>query len=84
MLGNHLLKRWSQPQATIALSPVEAELSAAVKASAESLGVASLLQDYGKTLKAHISGEASAATGIISRHRLGHVRHQNTAYLWIQ
>ena len=84
MLGNHMVKMWSRTQATIALSSAEAELYATVKASAESMGIVSLMKDAGKLIKAHVFGDASAALGIIARKGLGKVRHLNTSYLWVQ
>ena len=45
MLGRHTLKGWSKTQNLIALSSGEFELYASLKASAEALGLVSLLQD---------------------------------------
>ena len=84
MLGSHMLKMWSRTQATIALSSAEAELYGMVKASAESLGIVSLMKDVGRNIKSCILGDASAALGIIARKGLGKVRHLNTSYLWVQ
>ena len=47
MLGRHTLKGWSKTQFLIALSSGEFELYASLKASAEALGLVSLLQDLG-------------------------------------
>ena len=80
-----MLKMWSRTQATVALSSAEAELYGTVKASAESLGILSLMKDLGRGgLQAQVFGDASAALGIIARQGLGKVRHLNTAYLWVQ
>ena len=84
MLGQHMIKMWSRTQATDALSSAEAELYATVKASAESLGIISLLNDAGRDMRAYVFGDAGAALGIIARRRLGKVRHLNTSYLWVQ
>ena len=84
MLGSHMIKMWSRTQATVALSSAEAELYGTVKASAESIGIVSLMKDAGKTIKALVFGDASAALGIIARSGLGKVRHLNTSYLCVQ
>ena len=84
MMGGHMIKMWSKTQATIALSSAEAELYAIVKASAESMGIASLLKDFGIKMKTHVFGDASAALAIIARRGLGRVRHLDTSYLWVQ
>ena len=84
MMGGHMINMWSKTQATIALSSAEAELYATVKASAESMGIASLLKDFGIKMKTHVFGDASAALAIIARRGLGRVRHLDTSYLWVQ
>ncbi len=84
MYGSHYLKGWSKTQATVALSSAEAELYAAVKASAEALGILSVYKDFGKTMQASILGDASAALGIIKRKGIGKMRHVNTNFLWVQ
>ena len=83
-LGTHTLKGWSKTQALIALSSGEAELYAALKASAETLGLVSLLRDLGYNLSGEVWGDASAALGIINRKGLGKTRHIETGFLWIQ
>ena len=57
---------------------------AALKASAEALGLLSLLKDLGYVVKGEIWGDASAALGIIHRKGLGKTRHIETGLLWIQ
>ena len=51
MLGKHTLKGWSKTQAFVALSSGESELYAALKVSAEALGLIALLKDLGYTVK---------------------------------
>ena len=84
MLGSHMIQMWSKTQATVALSSAEAELYGTVKASSESMGVISLLKDFGKIMINHVYGDASAALAIIGRSGVGRVRHLDTSYLWIQ
>eukprot|EP00973_Karenia_brevis_P063752 8862914-Karenia_brevis.AAC.1 len=54
-----------------------------MKATAEGLGIAAALKDFGEET-CRVYADASAALGIISRTGLGKVRHIDTAYLWIQ
>ena len=49
MLGQHLLKIWSKTQSLVALSSGESELYAALKASAEGLGMKSVALRMGAT-----------------------------------
>ena len=83
-MGAHMVKMWSKTQATVALSSAEAELYATVKASSESMGIVSILKDYGKPMITHVFGDASAALAIIARRGIGKVRHLDTSYLWVQ
>ena len=84
MLGEHTVKTWSKTQSLIALSSGESEFYAALKASAEALGLLSMLEDFGYRIKGEILGDASAALGIINRQGLGRTRHIDTGLLWMQ
>ena len=84
MLGAHTLKGWSKTQALVALSSGESEVYAALKASAETLGMVSILGDLGYNVSGEVWGDASAALGIINRRGLGKTRHIETGLLWIQ
>ena len=84
MTGAHATKTWSKTQSLIALSSGEAALYATLKASAESLGVLSMLRDMGYTVSGEIWSDASAALGLINRTGLGKTRHIDTSVLWIQ
>ena len=83
-LGRHTLKGWSKTQSLIALSSGESELYAALKASAEALGITALLKDAGYNVKGEVWGDATAALGIINRRGLGKTRHIDIGLLWIQ
>ena len=85
MWQNNVLKTWSRTQAVIALSSAESEFYALVKASAETLGLGTMLKEWGFQVKgAQVWGDASAALGIINRKGLGTVRHLEVSHLWIQ
>ena len=62
----------------------EAELASLVRASAESLGLQSLLGDYGFKVNIVVQSDASAAIGMVKREGLGKVRHLAVADLWVQ
>ena len=56
--GKHTLKGWSKTQALIALSSGEFELYATLKASAETLGIISMMQDFGLKVAGENWGDA--------------------------
>ena len=66
VLWNHLVKGWAKTQALIAFSSAENELYAALKTSAEALGLISMAKDMGYKLTGRVWGDASAALGIFS------------------
>ena len=84
MRGGHLLKSWSTTQKNVTLSSGEAELVAAVKATAEAIGVARMAHDWGEesTLIVHV--DSSAAIGMVSLRGSGKLRHIKVGHLWIQ
>ena len=83
-VGSHVIKSYSRQQKTVALSSAEAELHAMVAASAESLGIVSLLADMGVDAIGEVYADSSAALGIAQRQGIGKVRHIRTQALWIQ
>ncbi len=84
MIGRNLLKSWIKTQSLVALSSGESEFYAALKASAEGLGLLSMMKDFGYFMDGEVYGDASAALGIIHRKGLGRTRHIDTGLLWIQ
>ena len=68
----------------IALSTGEAELASVVRASAEGLGLQSVLMDLGLKATLEVASDATAAIGIVKRKGLGRVRHLAVADLWVQ
>ena len=78
------MKGWSKIQALIALSSGESEFYASLKAAAETLGMLSMLLDFGWKLHGEVWGDANAALGIINRNGLGKTRHLDIGLLWIQ
>ena len=83
-MGGHAIKRWSRTQCLIAISSGESEFYAALKAAAETLGMAAIMKDFGWKLRGEVWGDASAALGIINKQGLGKTRHIDTGCLWIQ
>ena len=85
MLGSHLIRSYSKTQSVIAKSSGESELYAAVRASAEGLGMITLLGDFGcQNAKVRVGMDASAAIGMAQRTGLNKVRHVEVDVLWIQ
>ena len=84
MIGSHFLKGWSRTQQSITLSSAEAELTAMVKASCETLGILNMTRDFGKGYKGAIHADSSAALGICKRKGSGKLRHISVGLLWIQ
>ena len=69
--GSHLIESWSSNQQIIALSSVEAELYAMIKGAAQVLGLVSMRQDFGESMKGHVKTDSSAALAISQRVGLG-------------
>ena len=86
MLGNHLIKSWSNNQAVVALSSGEAEYYSLVKAGSVGLGIKNLTLEMGIRFEGPIelNSDASAAIGISSRIGSGKVRHIEVTQLWLQ
>ena len=84
LAGKHCLKTWSSTQKNITLSSGEAELVAAVKMSAELIGMMQLLEDWGVTREARVYVDSSAAIGTMQRRGNGKLRHVRVGTLWIQ
>ena len=84
LIGSCWVKHWSKTQSTIALSSGEAELGGIACGMAQSLGLQSICQDLGMSLKLRLHSDATAAIGIAKRRGLGKIRHLATADLWVQ
>ncbi len=82
--GGHLLKSWSSTQRSITLSSGEAELVAAVKMSAELIGMTQLAADWGMQCRGRVMVDSSAAIGAAQRKGNGKLRHVRVGMLWIQ
>ena len=74
-IGGHCVTGWSKTQTLVALYSGESELYALLKASAETLGLLSMLRDLGWRLHGEVWGDANAALGIINRSGRGKTRH---------
>ena len=84
MIGNHLVKSWSNTQSIVSLSSGEAEYYGIVKGSSMALGIKSMMADFGVTMGVRIKTDASAAKGIANRTGLGKIRHIHVNQLWVQ
>ena len=70
--------------AVIALSSGEAEYYGFVSAASTSLGLQSVLKDWGWHFTIQILMDASAGIAIGSRRGLGRTKHVDTVFLWAQ
>ena len=84
MLGTHLIKSWSKTPATVAKSSAESELYGIVRTTFESLGFATLLEDFGTHGKASLHMDAMAAQGVVDRRGISKTRHLDVNVLWLQ
>ena len=84
MLGSHLIKTWAKTQTSVALSSAESEFYATLKTAQESIGIISMCRELGKSLKARLLVDASAALGVAQRLGVGKIRHLETGALWLQ
>ena len=82
--GSSTLKTWATTQAIIALSSGEAEYYAMLKGACLGLGIYSLLEDFGMSVKVRLETDSAAAKGISGRKGVGKVRHIEICYLWLQ
>ena len=84
MIGGHVVKTWSSTQKSITLSSAEAELVAAVKMSAELIGVTQLAADWGLNMQGKVHVDSTAAIAVAERRGNGKPRHVRVGSLWIQ
>ena len=82
--GKALVKAWSRTQLLIALSSGEFELAAVAKATAEGLGMKSVLSDFDHPVSVEIHSDTTPAIGIYNRQGLGRVSHLASVDLWLQ
>ena len=71
-------------QETIELSSGESEFYGIVKAASVGLGMKSLLEDLGVSVKVRVNTDSSAAKSITCRKGVGRVRHIEVRELWVQ
>jgi hypothetical protein len=84
MIGKHLIRAWSSTQSVIALSSGEAELYAIVKATAQGIGMTSMMMDFEDDKRLTVKTDSSAAIGMCQRRGLGKVKHIAVQNLWLQ
>ena len=82
--GSHCIRTWSSTQKFVTLSSAEAELMAAVRATAEAIGIVQLAESWGVAAQASILVDSSAALAVVSRKGNGKLRHVKVGHLWIQ
>ena len=78
------IKTWSSTQQSTALSSGEAEMVGVTKAATVTLGIKSMLADFGVVCPTRVWTDSSAAVGMCSRQGLGKVRHLDVQTMWVQ
>ena len=84
MIGGHCINTCSSTQKNVTLSSGEAELVAAVKMSAEVIGMIQMAEDWGVQLEGRILTDSSAALAVVRRKGNGKLRHIRVGTMWIQ
>ena len=80
-----MIRAYSKTQAVIAKFLGESELYVFARASAEALGILTLLSDFVcADMRASVGMDASAAIGIVQRKGISKLRHVEIDVLWIQ
>ena len=83
-LGNSPIKLQSSTQKAKALSPMEAEYYALVKAASQGIGMFQMLKDLGLDLKIVLHCDNQSAIDFTKKQGLGKSKHINTGLLWLQ
>ena len=66
MFGSHCIKSWSVTQSVVSLSSGEAEYYAMVKGAAASMGMRSMMKEFGIKLNIELKCDASEIFDILS------------------
>ena len=82
--GNHIFKIVCYTKTPVAFSSGESEWYALTHDACAVIGLKNLSRDLGRHLAAHLTGDASAASGIGARRGVGKMRHFETRTLWLQ
>ena len=83
-LGGHPIFTASSTQGVISLSSGEAEFYGAVRCACRTLGLKSLMTDFGLEVNAKLITDSTACKGLASRRGAGKVRHIHCPALWLQ
>ena len=83
-MGSATVQAYCKGQGVIALSSGEAEFYGLVSATKATLGLRSMLKDWGWNFGGTVLMDANAGISIGSRRGLGQVKHIDTQFLWIQ
>ena len=84
MFGECCVQAQASNQAIIALFSGKAEYYALVSSAAYVLGDAAMAADMGVCVRPEVFMDATAGIAIGQRRGLGHVRHVDVAFLWVQ
>ena len=84
MHGAHMIRFLTGTQEDPALSSGESEWYGLVRCATATVGFRNMAADFGLTLQARLTGDATAAAGIANRRGAGKLRHVETKTLWFQ
>ena len=84
-IGQPFDTAYSKTQATIAKPSGESKLYGVIRVSTESLGISTLLEDFGVDgVKVRVGMDANTAIGVVQRRGLNKLRHVELDVLWLQ
>ena len=78
------MKSWASTQKKVTLSSAEAELSACIKASSETIGILQMAAGLGRMVTGEVYVDSSAALAVVGRKGNGKLRHIRVGHLWVQ
>ena len=83
VIASRTIKTLASIRQVIVLSSVEVGLYALIKCACQSIGLISLANDFGISLRVQVMIDASAALGIVQRKGFGK-RHNDVQWFWLQ
>ena len=75
LVGEHLIKGWSNKQSVIALSSGEVDYYGMVKGTSNAIGIRGIMQDMGVHSRIRLMTDSAAAVGVAKRRGVGNQTH---------
>ena len=83
-LGRNPIKHQSSTQKARALSSMEAEYYALLRATCQAIGLSNMMRDIGVELSITVNCDNQSAVDFTKRQGLSKTKHMSTALLWLQ